>query len=147
MRLLIDGDACPNKEEVKNLTQKYGIEMIVFADYAHLLEDDYYHVVHCEVGRDSVDMQIINQARPYDLVVTQDYGLASLLLGKQVKVIHVSGMIINIDNIDQLLMSRYISAKQRRAQKHLKGPSKRTLEIKNKFLNTLENLLENKDII
>ena len=135
MRLLIDGDACPNKEEVKNLAQKYGIEMIVFADYAHLLEDDYYHVVHCEVGRDSVDMQIINQARPYDLVVTQDYGLASLLLGKQVKVIHVSGMIINI------------SAKQRRAQKHLKGPSKRTLEIKNKFLNTLENLLENKDII
>ena len=73
MRLLIDGDACPNKEEVKNLAQKYGIEMIVFADYAHLLEDDYYHVVHCEVGRDSVDMQIINQARPYDLVVTQDY--------------------------------------------------------------------------
>ena len=63
------------------------------------------------------------------------------------QVIHVSGMIINIDNIDQLLMSRYISAKQRRAQKHLKGPSKRTLEIKNKFLNTLENLLENKDII
>lgn len=147
MRLLIDGDACPDKEEVKRIAQKYNIEMIVYVDYAHLLENDYYQVVHCEIGHDSVDMKIINQAQPHDLVITQDYGLASLLLGKQVRVLHVSGMVIDNDNVDQLLMSRYISAKQRRAQKHLKGPAKRTLEVKNKFLDSLETILMKKDNI
>lgn len=142
MRLLIDGDACPDKEEVKRIAQKYCIEMIVFVDYAHLIEEDYYQVVYCEVGNDSVDMEIINQAQPYDLVVTQDYGLASLLLGKHVKVLHVSGMIIDVKNIEQLLMSRYVSAKQRRVQKHLKGPPKRTLEMKNRFLKTLDKMLK-----
>ena len=37
MRVLIDGDACPNKREIKQLLDRYQIRMIVFVDYAHLL--------------------------------------------------------------------------------------------------------------
>lgn len=141
MRLLIDGDACPNKNEIKEMAMAQGIEMIVFIDYAHILEDDYYQVVQCEVGRDSVDMAILNKAKANDLVITQDYGLASLLLGKKVKVLHTSGMIIHEGNIEGLLMSRYVSAKQRRANGRLKGPSKRTDDVKKKFLDKLQNLI------
>lgn len=142
MRLLIDGDACPNKDEIKELAMKYHIEMIVFVDYAHMMEDDYYQTIHCEIGRDSVDMAIVNASLPDDLVITQDYGLASLLIGKRVKVLHVSGMVIDEGNIDELLMTRYISAKQRKSQKHLKGPSKRTQEVKHRFLDELNCFFE-----
>lgn len=142
MRILVDGDACPNKEEIKSLAIQYHKDMLVFIDYAHVLEDAYYQVIQCEVGRDSVDLKILSETTADDLVITQDYGLASLVLSKGAKVLHISGMIITHENIEGLLMTRYISAKQRRANKHLKGPSKRTDEVKIRFLTELEKLLQ-----
>lgn len=142
MRILVDGDACPNKDEIKQLAIQYQKEMIVFVDYAHVIEDDDYQVIQCDIGADSVDMALLNKAQAGDLVITQDYGLAGLLLSKGTQVLHISGMQIDASNIDSLLMTRYISAKQRKANKHLKGPSKRTNEVKYKFLTELENILK-----
>ena len=120
MRVLIDGDACPNKREIKQLLDRYQIRMIVFVDYAHLLNEDLYEVRHCEVGKDSVDMRIVNEVKAGDLVITQDYGLASLVLSKNAKVLHVSGMRIDQENIDGLLLKRYEGYKQREIVKQLK---------------------------
>lgn len=142
MRLLIDGDACPDKLAIKALAIKYQIEMIVYIDYAHVLEDDYYQIVECEIARDSVDMRIVSDVQPGDLVITQDYGLAGLLLGKRAIVLHMSGMLINDQNIDLLLSTRYISAKERKSGKHVRGPAKRTSQIREKFLNNLEEILK-----
>lgn len=142
MKLLIDGDACPDKQEIKELAMKYHIDMYVYIDYAHELEDNYYHVVRCEVGNDSVDMVIVHDAKKGDLVVTQDYGLASYLLCKEVKVLHILGQEINKNNIDELLFSRYISGQARKSHKHVKGPSKRTKEDRLHFLNKLEDMLK-----
>ena len=142
MRLLIDGDACPDKQEIKELAIKYQIEMYVYIDYAHELEDDYYHVMTCEVGSDSVDMVIVHDAKKGDLVITQDYGLASYLLCKDVRVLHISGVELNNNNIDKFLFSRYVSGQIRRSHKHYKGPSKRTKEDQMRFLNQLENMLK-----
>lgn len=146
MRLLVDGDACPDKQDIKALAIKYQVEMYVYIDYAHVLSDDYYQVIECEIGQDSVDMMIVCDVQPNDIVITQDYGLASLLLGKNVRVLHISGLIIDNDNIDLLLVSRYISAKQRRIGKHTRGPTKRTETIREKFLNNLEYLLRDETI-
>lgn len=143
MRLLIDGDACPDKEEIKHLAMCYQTEMIVYIDYAHVLSDDYFQVVECEVGNDSVDMRIVRDAKAGDLVITQDYGLAGLLLCKNVNVLHISGKIIDSKNIDELLMSRYVSAQQRKKTKHIKGPSKRSSDMRIYFLQQLENILKN----
>lgn len=143
MRILIDGDACPNKNEIKDLAIKYQKEMLVFVDYAHILQDDYYRVVECEIGHDSVDMKMVKEVQNGDLVITQDYGLASLVLLRGAEVLHITGKIIDQGNIDSLLMSRFVSAKQRRANKHLKGPSKRTEEIETQFLESLEIILKN----
>lgn len=147
MRLLIDGDACPDKEYIKQLAIQYQIDMLVYIDYAHILDDDYYQVIECEIGHDSVDMKIVHDASSGDLVVTQDYGLASLLLSQNVKVLHPSGMIIDLKNIDELLMSRYLSVQLRRSQKRVKGPSKRSGEMRKKFLIELEKILSDGDAL
>lgn len=144
MRILVDGDACPNKNEIKFLAKKYQIEMLVFIDYAHVLEDNYYTVIECEVGHESVDMAIMKEIKKDDLLITQDYGLASLALSKGAKVLHITGMSINELNIDSLLMSRFVSAKQRRANKHQKGPAKRSEEIALQFINSLEQIITSK---
>lgn len=140
MRLIIDGDACPDKEMISQIAQKYMIEMYVFIDFAHVLEDDYYHIVRCEVGHDSVDMAIINFAQKGDIVITQDYGLAALLLTKGVQILHISGKVINDDNINLLLSTRYIHAQLRKSGQRTKGPAKRTKEDTKYLLNQLQSL-------
>lgn len=141
MVLIIDGDACPNINEIKDIAVKYQVEMLVFIDYAHYLQDDYFKTILCEIGSDSVDLELLKHVRNDDIVITQDYGLAGLVLSKGAKVLHVSGKMIDNSNIDQLLMSRYVSAKQRKSGARIKGPARRTDEIRNVFLKQLEFLL------
>ncbi|MEG0592915.1 MAG: DUF188 domain-containing protein [Coprobacillus sp.] len=142
MRLIVDGDACPNKEDIKKLAIMYDVEMLVFIDYAHVLEDDYYQVINCEIGSDSVDMAIVKNVQNGDIVITQDYGLAGLVLSKKAQVLHTSGQIIDNQNIDSLLFSRYVGAKMRKANQRTKGPAKRTDDVKEKFLEQLDALLK-----
>ena len=138
MRILVDGDACPNKTEIAALAKKYHIPMLVYIDYAHELVNDFYEVIQCAIGHDSVDLVMIKDVQVGDIAITQDYGLASLLLAKGATVIHPKGMIIDEHNIDSFLMSRFIAAKQRKARQRLKGPSARTKEDCDRFLDVLE---------
>ena len=144
MSILVDGDGCPNIAEIKNVAIQYQQEMVVFMDYAHLIEDDYFETVICDIGRDSVDLVLLKYLKFNDLVITQDYGLASLALLKGAQVLHVSGKIINHENIDQLLMSRFVSAKLRNSGTRLKGPPKRTLDVKKVFIEQLIKIIDKK---
>lgn len=141
MRIIVDGDATPYKNEIFALSSQYQVSMYVYVDYAHLLKEAPYQVIECEIGHDSVDMHILSDLQKDDLLITQDYGLAALALGKGVKVLHVSGMEITSQNIDELLLRRYIGAHQRKSGKHVKGPSKMTKEDQIYFLEQLDHLL------
>lgn len=142
MRIFIDGDACPQKEEILEVARKYHKEVHLFIDFAHQVDDDLYDkVVYCDIGNDSVDMQIIKRIHKHDLLITQDYGLASLALSKNVFVLHISGLVIDLSNIDRLLFRRYGSSKLRKANKRVKGPSARSNELKKFFIDQLEKLI------
>ncbi len=67
MRLLIDGDACPNKEELYQLALDYNIEMIVFCDYSHIINGE-YETIYCDVGHDEVDQIIYKEAHRDDII-------------------------------------------------------------------------------
>ena len=145
MRLLIDGDACPNRQEVIELALHYGIEVLLFIDLAHVIEDERIQIIMCEVGKDSVDQMILSYLQEGDLLISQDYGLASLALLKNVTVLHVSGKKITEDNINNLLTSRYLGHLSRKQNKHVKGPKKRDYKTSQFFLRELEKILiENK---
>lgn len=142
MRILIDGDACPNQSDIIAMANAYGYETWIFVDYAHEVTLEGCQIVYCEIGNDSVDQQLFKKAMKNDIAITQDYGLASLLLTKEVVVLHTSGKYITEDNIETLLLTRYLSAKQRKAGKRTKGPAKRTKEDKEYFLQQLERVLK-----
>lgn len=141
MRLLIDGDATPDREGIKEIAMRYNVEMLVFCDYAHEIEDDYFTTIQCEVGKDRVDMMLYSYADADDIAITQDYGLAALLLTKHVDVLHVSGKRITDRNIEGLLNSRYQGYKQRKTTKHTHGPHKRTNKQKYNLLKQVEKLI------
>lgn len=142
MALLVDGDACPDLLEIKKIAIKNHVEMTVYVDYAHFIQDDYFKTVICEVGKDSTDFTLLKEVTAGDVVITQDYGLAGMILSKGAKVIHPSGKIIDDQNIDELLLSRYLSAKQRRSNKHISGPKKRDKLTRQYFLNQIDKNLK-----
>ena len=145
MRLLIDGDACPDRQKVIELALHYGVEVLLFIDFAHVIEDERIQIIMCEVGKDSVDQMILSYLQEGDLLISQDYGLASLALLKNVTILHVSGKRITEDNINNLLTSRYLGHLSRKQHKHVKGPKKRNYRTSQFFLRELEKIfIENK---
>ena len=92
-------------------------------------------------GADSVDFALVNRVRPGDIVVTQDYGLASMCLARRARVLNQNGLEYTTDNIDALLERRWQNKKLLRAGKHPKGPARRTKEQDEAFAKALEELL------
>ena len=143
MRILVDGDACPVVKIVERIAKKYNLEVILFVDTNHILNSDYSEVRVIGAGADAVDFAILNACTKDDIVVTQDYGVAAMILGKGAKGIHQNGRWYTNENIDQLLMERHLSKKARKSSKHhLKGPEKRTKGGDERFEGSLVRLIE-----
>jgi uncharacterized protein YaiI (UPF0178 family) len=145
MRIIIDGDGCPQKvkEICEQAAREYGIELIIVVDIDHLIVSD-FKIIVVDKGRDSTDYKIVEIFQQGDILVTQDYGLASLVLGKASAIIHTAGFFINKNNIDSLLQSRYIGDRIRKLGEKTKGPSKRRKEQDENFRKCLYKVLNEK---
>ncbi len=141
MRILVDADACPVKEIIVRLAKKKHIPVTMLMDTSHELNDGYSHIITVDKQADSVDYALMGLLTEEDVVVTQDYGLAAMALGKGACVINQNGLIYTNDNIDKLLLERHIGGKIRRSGGKTKGPSKRTKEDDAKFEKAFELLL------
>ena len=142
MTIYIDADACPVIRIAESIARKHGIPVVLLCDTSHRLTSDYSTVKVIGAGADAVDLALINLCRRGDIVITQDYGVAALALGKGAGAIHQSGMLYTDDNIDRLLMERHLAKKARRNGKHhLKGPAKRTEEDDRHFAESFEQLI------
>lgn len=143
MRIYVDADACPVVHETEQLAKRQGLPVTLLCDTNHILTSDYSEVRIIGAGADAVDLALINLCHQGDIVVTQDYGVAALALGKHAYAIHQNGWQYTAENIDRLLMERHLAQKARRSKQkvHLRGPAKRTAEDDERFKDGLERLL------
>lgn len=133
MKILVDADACPVKSIIVRTAKQYGIEVLMFIDTSHELYDDYSEIIMVDKARDSVDIALINRTCKNDIVVTQDYGVATMALPKGAFALNQNGLIFESSNIDRLLFERYMHQKVRRSGGRTSGPGKRTRENDEKF--------------
>ena len=147
MRILIDADGCPVVDYAIALAQEFQLECIILCDTAHYFNREGARTIVLSQGADSVDFALVNMVRANDIVVTQDYGVAAMALGKNAYAIHQSGKWFTDENIDQMLMERHLAKKARRgsSKNHLKGPRKRTVEDDERFAESFEKLLGKTD--
>lgn len=91
----------------------------------------------------STDFKLVNLCTHDDIVVTQDYGVAAMVLSKGAYAIHQSGKWYTNDNIDPMLMQRYITkcAKRASSKNHIKGSKKRSNEDNIHFAKSFEKLV------
>ena len=115
----------------------------MLCDTNHILYSDYSEVIVVSAGADAVDCKLISICHKGDVVVSQDYGVAAMALGKGAYAIHQSGKWYTDENIDRMLMERHLNKKARRgsAKNHIKGPKKRTNEDDERFAQSFEKLV------
>ena len=120
-----------------------GSRSILLCDTNHVLRSEYSEIKIIGAGADAVDFALVGICEKGDLVVTQDYGVAAMILGKGAYGIHQSGKWYTNENIDQMLIERHLSKKARRSKSkhHIKGPAKRTAEDDRRFRESLEQLI------
>lgn len=143
MKILVDADACPVIRIIENIAKKYNVGVTLLCDTNHILYSDYSSVKIIGAGADAVDYALVNLLEKGDIAVTQDYGVAAMVLTKGGYCIHQSGKIFTDDNIGGLLMDRHLSKKARmsKAKHHIKGPKKRTRNDDKHFEDAFEKLI------
>ena len=144
MKILVDADACPVVRIVEQTAERYKIPVVLLCDTNHVLQSSYSEIKVIGAGADAVDFALVNQCGKGDIVVTQDYGVAAMILGKGAHGIHQSGKWYPNENIDQMLMERHLAKKARmgKGKHHLKGPAKRTEDDDERFQESLCKLIE-----
>ena len=144
MKILVDADACPVKQIIVECAKKYDLPVMMFCDTSHILYDGYSEIIVVDKGADRVDIALANRITKEDKAVTNDYGLASLILARGAKALGASGLIYTTENIDKLLFVRHVSREVRKAKKgRTKGVPPRSAEDDENFRKSLIKLIEN----
>ncbi|MCG1026037.1 MULTISPECIES: YaiI/YqxD family protein [Dehalobacter] len=142
MKILVDADACPVKELIVSCAKQFELPVIMIVDTSHELKDDYSMVITVDQDRDSVDFALMKRLDREDIVVTQDHGLAALVLGKGARAINQNGLVYTDSNIERLLFERHVGQKVRRGGGRTTNVKKRTKENNEWFRTAFIRLIE-----
>ena len=142
MKILVDADACPKSvlQICMNLGRKRDIPVWTVSSINHSIESDH----HVMVGTDpqETDLKVMNLTEAGDVVITQDWGLAAIVLGKGARCLGPAGREFLSDKMTFMLEEREVKAKFRRSGGRTRGPKKRTLEDDRRFEACLERILQ-----
>lgn len=141
MKILIDADACPVVDLTIKVAKEFGIEVLIFCDENHIIEKENIKTLYAPQGADSVDFFLLSKTLENDIVVTQDFGLASMILTKKAFCLNQNGLIYTNFNIESLLFSRHMSKKIRNNGGRTKGPKKREKSDDENFEVSLRNII------
>ena len=141
-KIIVDADAVPKKvlEICRMAADEFSVSLWTVASFNHCI-DSHRHVVVGNASQET-DIYLMNMTVRGDIVVTQDWGLAAMVLGKGAAALSPIGRIFQTDTIEFLLEEREVKAKVRRSGGRTKGPRKRTPEDDVKFKQSLLSLLK-----
>ncbi len=144
MKIVVDGDACPAKEIIRSLALQFQVEVHIFVDSSHFFVDDFFIIHVVSKGKDAVDIALINFMDKGDLIITQDYGVATMALTRTTHVVNPLGFLYTANNIDELLFKRHITQRARRSGYASSKIKKRSSENDLNFHKVLHTILSNK---
>lgn len=146
MKVIVDADACPRSALAICLRvgADSNIPVCTVASFNHSIDSP----CHIVVGDNSqeVDLKVVNMAAKGDIVVTQDIGLAAMVLAKGASALSVVGREFIQEDMSFLLEEREAKARLRRGGGRTRGPRKREEADDIRFETSLKRIVEDKQI-
>jgi len=137
--LYIDADACPVKDEVYRVADRYRLPVFVVSNsWIRTPRDARITSVVVEDGPDVADDWIAERAGPGDVVITADIPLAERALKAGVQAIHPAGRVFTTDSIGAALASRSVGEHLRSMGEITGGPKPFVAADRSRFLQALD---------
>ena len=139
VRIFIDADACPVKEEVYKVARRYGLKVYVVSNGGvRVPSEPLIEMVIVEAGPDIVDNWIVKRVIANDIVVTADIPLADRCLKAGAEVIGPTGRPFTPASIGVALAQRSIMEHRRSMGEPTSGPKPFAPADRSRFLQTLD---------
>ncbi len=144
MKIFVDADGCPVVNIAIDVAKEFSVPITLVKNYSHILSSDYGEVITVDNSLDSADYYIVNHLSEGDIVITQDNGLAAMVLAKKAYPINQNGLLIDNDNIQWMLSSRHINRELRSrgiyASKVKKRDSSKDIVFKDSLIRLIRSL-------
>lgn len=143
IRIFVDGDGCPVKDETYRVAARYEIPVLLVANSRlGVPEGLQVEMILVEQGPDAADDWIAENAGPGDVVVTGDIPLAARCLSAGARVLGTNGRIFTEDSIGSQLATRDLNTWLRDAGVVTRGPSSMSAKDRSRFLSKLDELVQ-----
>jgi uncharacterized protein YaiI (UPF0178 family) len=144
--LFIDADACPVTREAIGIARTRRVSVVLVGNETQNLgkhtSREGVEAIQVSAGRDAADFAIVERLGADDVVVTQDLGLAAMVLGRGAHAMSPRGRVYARETIDLELEVRHAEQRHRRAGGRTRGPSAFDEEDRERFVLSLKRLLE-----
>lgn len=108
MQILIDGDSCNVISATEKIAKKKNIACHIYCDVTREIQSDYSEIHLVDKGKDTADFAILNKCETNDIIITNDSGLAAMVLAKKAYAINSHGFEYTPENIMTYLNKRYM---------------------------------------
>lgn len=143
LTIYVDADACPVKNEVYRVAERFAVPVILVANKAmRVPEEQWIELVLVDATADAADHWIVERIQPDDVVVTNDILLAERCLrGCQAHPITPTGKLYTLSNIGEALARRELLSRLREWGDSEYGPAPFTRADRSRFLQTLHETM------
>jgi uncharacterized protein YaiI (UPF0178 family) len=139
IRLFVDADACPVKEEIYRVAQRHDLQVhVVAAGFIRVPQHPRIERIAAGVGTDAADNWIADRVQPGDIVITADIPLASRCIKAGAHAIAPTGRQFTEDSIGMALAVRNLMTDLRSAGDQTSGPRPFSPRDRSAFLSALD---------
>jgi uncharacterized protein len=143
IKIYVDADACPVKNEVLRVAKRYGLKVYLAANSPmQIPQDEFVKVVVVKDHLDAADDWIAEHIHAKDIAVSHDVPLASRCLKKGARVIDPKGRVFTEESIGEALASRDLMAYLREMGNMTGGPAPYEKRDRSRFLQRLDDLIQ-----
>ena len=142
LKIFIDADGCPVKDEVYRVARRYGLEVALVANSRmHVPADEAFAMVVVDGTFDAADDWIAAHAGDGDIVVTADVPLASRCLKNGSLALRPTGREFSAENIGEALATRDLMSHLRGLGEMTGGPAPFDRRDRSRFLHRLDEMI------
>ncbi len=139
LHIYVDADACPVKDEVYKVAQRYGLKVTLVANsYMRIPGGDWIELVVVDKGLDEADDWIVERAEKDDIVITGDIPLAARCLDQGARVLGHKGRPFTPENVGESLATRQLLSQLRDQGVMMGGPPPFEKKDRSLFLQKLD---------